>query len=481
VTSLHIVTPAATETLVSSKVAAIKSAWSKTLDWDALFASSLAAPAALTSITQLTSVLQNGTSLATIADRVSSSVAASVQQKLAAMLPQSDADRIASQLKTSLANALAPPGHGPPGTAEQQATALASRLRSWIANLANLANEQTGQQNVISGSVLDANSAKETPAQQTTNTPPTPVDAASLSDALLNSTASALTQTVTAQTAQTAANAPDLLARMLVRAASVDANVNGAAAAESAKANVNASSGMQSPSTLAARFTAALAESFAVSASNAPQDPSSGDSTNHGNENSAADVSQSPVTQAQTTKTSPSDPLGGAAATPVISLQPQNAAPVAPATASALNADAVVQQMVKAMSLRSTQDGASEIRLQLQPENLGTVTMKLTVAGTQITANVIAQNAEVGSTLVANHQQLVRALASAGLTLSGFSVDVSGGDAGNGQNKDRTAGFGRRYVVHELGETNASETPALSSLGPQLLPGSNLELFNYLA
>jgi flagellar hook-length control protein FliK len=150
-------------------------------------------------------------------------------------------------------------------------------------------------------------------------------------------------------------------------------------------------------------------------------------------------------------------------------------------SSSTVDADAVIEQMVKGMTMRTVAQGTSEIRLQLQPENLGQVTMRLSVTGNQVNATVVAQSADVRSALVANHQELARSLNEAGLTLSGFSVDVSGGDAGQDQSKDRTAGFGRRYVVHELSGNTTAETTEAPSLGPSLLGGSNLELFNSLA
>jgi flagellar hook-length control protein FliK len=525
------VTPALKLAQASVK-APVKSAWSKTLDWDALFASTLAAPppsltgtfapllgAQAGTNAPLISLVQNGTSLATIADRISSNVAAAVQSKLSASMSQSDAAAVANSVQTSLQNALAPPGNAPPGTAEQQVTALAARLQSWIANVAGESGQEAGQQNVLSGSVLDAKSAKELPAQQAkTSTTATTAGAAALANTLLSSLAAAPAQlqlssapvpapapavqnppapanpgvnadgsTVavapSAASAPASANATDLLGRMIARAASVDATLNGASVAETAQAQASTPQAngapAPSPSALAARFTQALAQTLVTASSNVSQDTSTGGGTNHAPDDqlaqSPASAPPSPAPAANAGGT-----LGAAAASPLISLQPQHSAS-AISLAAPVNTDAVVEQMVKAMSLRTTAQGASEIRLQLQPENLGTVTMRLTVQGTQISANVVAQNPDVGNALVANHQQLARSLANAGLTLSGFSVDVSGGDAGNGQNKDRTAGFGRRYVVHELGGAGTAETPAVSSLGPPLLPGSNLGLLNYLA
>ena len=137
--------------------------------------------------------------------------------------------------------------------------------------------------------------------------------------------------------------------------------------------------------------------------------------------------------------------------------------------------------MINGMSMRTLAQGTSEIRLQLQPENLGQVTMRLTVSGTQVTANVVAQSADVRSALVANQQDLARSLSEAGLTLSGFSVDVSGGDAG--QVKARIAppaSDGGIPFMSWAVNPRPKRTEA-SNLEPSLLGGSNLELFNSLA
>ena len=84
--------------------------------------------------------------------------------------------------------------------------------------------------------------------------------------------------------------------------------------------------------------------------------------------------------------------------------------------------------------------------------------------------------------IVAGHQQLANSLAEAGLTLTGLSVDVSGGEQNSDQQKkDRASGFGRRYTVHELSGAAADSGASDQLSGPQLISSSSLELFNYLA
>jgi flagellar hook-length control protein FliK len=449
-------------------------------------------------------LVQHGTSIDTIADRVASGIASAVRQRLAAgNVPQSDLDRPAISVKTAIAKALVPPGNGSAGTAARQLAGLDARFRNWIAALAREPNDAAGQQNVLSGKVLDAISAREPPARQQTDpqSPTASADAPAFTSAPLGSVASALahmraipassaasadstpvsprvTDSSATATSQHSAGAPDLLARMLVRAAAVDEKVNAPAPPPNAASSPTAP--QSAAQSLAVRFEAAIASAATAFASDASSRDASagqqGDSRGFAEQSSNAPL---PATQRIPSQTTP-PVIGASASMPAQIVSSQAHGSPGTGTAAVLNADAIVEQMVKATTLRTTQQGTSEIRLQLEPENLGTVSMKLTVQGSQITANVVAQNAGAGNALVSNQQQLARSLAAAGLTLSGFSVDVSGGNAGRDQTKDRTAGFGRRYVVHELNGVSATETPGTSGLGTPLLPGSNLELFNYL-
>jgi flagellar hook-length control protein FliK len=96
---------------------------------------------------------------------------------------------------------------------------------------------------------------------------------------------------------------------------------------------------------------------------------------------------------------------------------------------SSIDPHAIVEQIVKSIVV-NTGGSQTQVRLRLKPEHLGDVSLKLTVDGNTISANLVAQNADVRDVLLANAQQLARSLAGAGLALSTFSVDVSGGNAG---------------------------------------------------
>ncbi len=485
------------------------------IDFSALFAAQVApqaagAPAPLTDASSatvkdpqqlLTRLIQRGTPLSTIGTSIAQRVGDSVKKLLAGKLPQNDLDRLSSKLAHAVSNALAPPGTAPPGTAAQQAAALAQRLTDLVNALARDGGNGAGQQNEISGTLLDAITAKEPPAQQKTiGTPSTTLDVAKLVRSLLAAAVPSLqTQSTqappsparpssnasqprisaeSAAPAITIANAPDLLARMLVRAAGADRNVNAHASASLAAAPAIPASdrGAPAPSLVAARLAASLT-SIVANASGADAGGNGGSSggafAHDRNEPSFAPSSQTARTDAT--------PATFAAAMPTAHLQTlvQQLHETQSAQART-DANAVIAQLVKGMVMRTNAQGNSEIRLRLQPENLGDVTMKITVQGSQISANVVAQNADVKSALMNNQHHLARALAESGLTLAGFSVDVSGGDAGRDQSRERTGGFGRRYVVHELHGATESAQPDLAA-GPPLVSGSGLELFNYLA
>jgi flagellar hook-length control protein FliK len=475
----------------------------------AAHASSASSPANADLLGQIAALLKKGTPLPTIVDRIAKSIASATAQQLQGAYSQSELDRLRNSLAQSIANALSPPGNGPPGTAAEQAATLAARLRQLVESLARETQNGTGQQNELSGTILDAFSAKDIPAQQKTTAPASTLDIALVVRSLLsaamttlnpssgspaqvaaappipvptppsvsNTTAPPSGNAAVSSGSMSMSNAPDLLARMLVRAAGADAAVNGPATASAANASTQAAPA-PSPSMLAARFAALLGESASAIASGSASDASQNDASNAGNPGQTFDT---PVAPAPATDANASASL--AASTPTMLSHVQDAlANASPATAPRVDISAVIEQMVKGMVMRTDQQGTSQIRLALQPDNLGPVTMKLTVTGTQVSASVVAQNVDVRNVLVANHQELARSLADAGLTLSGFSVDVSGGDAGKDQSKDRTTGFGRRFTVHELNANAAtSEAADVSTQGPSLLPGNSLDLFNSLA
>jgi flagellar hook-length control protein FliK len=569
----------------------------------------------------LAAMVQNGTPISSIVDTIANQIADAVGHLLPASQLGSGASR-ASLIK-SITTALSPPSNAPPGTsAAQQVAALARQLQQWLGSVAREADQQTGQQNDISGTILDANTAKEIPAQSSDPTPTSSkLDVFSLSQSLIRSAIASLaggtpaatvpaprvravqpndpivasivanvranganalsdaanlpvatnasiptnlaaaaanvqsesstvrsllaeiqsdsatlpapattrpaipvttpaasapndgtppagtaaaqvpvTTTATAPAPQPAmpvspsatsasvqSNPTDLVARMLIRAAGVDATFNAnlptvQAAALPASTPVTRGDGdaailQPTPSSAAAaKVLALLTDAVASAAQSSNDNPSP--SNNGTARDASSDDASAPSAPAKT-----SAPANSAAfalpnsPAPASLAQTQNAQ--TPQTPAAPDPAAIVEQLVKSMAMRTGTDGTSEIRLRLQPENLGTVTLKLTVDGNSVSATATAANGDVRAVLLSNQHQLARSLADAGLKLTGFSVDVSGRDAKD-SNQDQTSGFGRRYTVHELAASGESD-PESSAGGPPLVAGSTLGLLSYLA
>jgi hypothetical protein len=530
------------------------------------------ANAATDPVAQLTALVKDGTPITTIIDRLSNQIADAVQKRLPASQLGSGASRTA--LVNSIKTALSPPSNAPPGTAAQQVAALEQRLQRWLEGLSGGADQQAGQQSDISGKILDANSARELPAQtQSPKSTPASTGALSLSRALLKSVAAALTagslpaakptataavrtpsagkaESTAAHTtsakapvaiariptpvttgdpspvddtglpapvpaspaaasapnpaaapavaapavaaAPSAAQAPaDLVARMLIRAAGVDAVHNDLAtvqtvpSAQLARGSTPAgtlATPVASPEATTAKMTMLLTQAISAAAEasgeNASvQDDALRDQAQNQNQDANAASAAAPVATKATAASDFSAFSLPSVTTPVTTAQSLDLTAAA-ATSVPVDQTATIEQLVKSMAMRTGSDGTSEMRMRLQPESLGTVTLKLTVDGNNVSANVVAQNGEARTALLASQHQLARSLADSGLKLTSFTVDVSGGQAQD--QKDRTSGFGRRYAVHEVAAPDG-ESQEGSSVGPELLSGSTLGLLSYLA
>jgi flagellar hook-length control protein FliK len=148
---------------------------------------------------------------------------------------------------------------------------------------------------------------------------------------------------------------------------------------------------------------------------------------------------------------------------------------------SSVDPSAIVEQVVRSMTMRTQSDGTSEVRMRLVPEHLGAVTLSLKVDGSNVSATAVTQNADVRNALVAHQQQLARSLADSGLKLTSFSVNMSGGNAGQDQPRDRTSGFGRQYAVHEVAAARQTDSTESTLVEPAIVSQSTLALFSYLA
>jgi flagellar hook-length control protein FliK len=289
-------------------------------------------------------------------------------------------------------------------------------------------------------------------------------------------------------------NPADLLARMLLRAANVDARVNANAVSDAAlsargsgaqtTAAVRAVNGGHGegvgfqPMTASARLDAALGDIVAASAQ-ARNDSSSSDGESSFRD--ASSPSNAPVASVKATAASDASAFGAPFAAPT-SFHAQIASANGALGSTPVDPSAIIEQVVKGMSMRTQSDGTSEVRMRLSPDNLGAVTLKLTVDGSNVSATALAQNSDVRNALVAHQHQLARSLADAGLKLTGFTVNLSGGDAGNDRNnRDRTSGFGRHYAIHEVTAAGQTDSTDSSAAGPSIVPESTLALFSYLA
>ena len=93
-----------------------------------------------------------------------------------------------------------------------------------------------------------------------------------------------------------------------------------------------------------------------------------------------------------------------------------------------MDSNHVVEQVLRGAFL-NTVGAVSTVRLRLVPEELGDVSVKLTIEGNSVSAQVMAQTPAAHDALVAGQAQLTRALADAGLKLTSFNVDLAGGFA----------------------------------------------------
>ncbi len=89
----------------------------------------------------------------------------------------------------------------------------------------------------------------------------------------------------------------------------------------------------------------------------------------------------------------------------------------------AINKTEVINQIVKKAELIFT-DAKQEMRMQLEPENLGKLTLKLAVERGLVTAKFVAESYEVKQVIESNFNELKDMLQEKGLEVQGFSVSV---------------------------------------------------------
>ncbi|GAC1591326.1 MAG: hypothetical protein NVS3B28_19070 [Candidatus Velthaea sp.] len=389
--------------------------------------------------------LQTGVSIQDISARLAASLASSV----AAQLGIGTADALA-RLQSVFQSALSPPGQtGPPGTTADLARSLAQRFAQ-VANIATrVANGESGQLNRLVGNILDAKSAKDTPAPAPTAPPSAEPD---------------LVQSVKLAPAQAiATGGTTLLGRILARAAQAAEN------RDPAPAVVETGSATLATKPLQPALTSFLQSFDSALATRAGKNENADISTDDGSVATPNASAFMPVAPAFTIDAAQS---------------PTAPAPATPPHPAAVDTSAIVDQVLRGVFARNLGQ-SNEIRLRLVPEHLGDVTVQLSVSATgTVSAHVLAQSADVRDALVAGQSQLTKSLADAGLKLTSFSVDVNSGYFAqqHGQSQQHQPG-GRRsfFAGHDADEGgDESALSAIPSFGPPLVANQNFGKLNYL-
>jgi Flagellar hook-length control protein FliK len=458
--------------------------------------------------------LDRGISLDDVVAQLAGSLATSVAAALG--IP---ADAAREKLTLAFTQALRPTDTGPPGTNAERASSLVSRFRQ-IAGLATgVTNGDMGHAiRLIAGQRSDAGEAKAGPTPQTDGilrdalaalaAPASP--APGTTAAIPTVTAAAATpaapgdgRTVALDSpAQAVAIAGDTpLGRIVARAllagdqsgapvTPVATPLQGTAihALDGTPRDPNASAGgfasldgAAAPGANASvldgfvqAFTAALARADA---------PGSG--RGDGGRDGGLDASPSAPAPAAApvTASSPAQPAFSFAI-PVVH-EASAVAPPAPASAlpqaQHVDANAVVDQILRGITVR-TADGQSEVRLRLVPENLGDVSVKLTVTGGNVDASLVAHTADAQNALAGGQSQLAKTLADAGLKLQSFTVGLAGGGFADTRDQSRphdspnrphTRRFGGVESV-DTGEPDDASLLASTSFGPPIYSARSL-------
>jgi hypothetical protein len=183
---------------------------------------------------------------------------------------------------------------------------------------------------------------------------------------------------------------------------------------ESGRAEAGGPKGDASPARLA------VAESGAASAGGGRSDERAGSNPR---------PSVSPPTPA-----SDAIPPAASAAGPAVRETTSTAAAAAPAEASAARA---LPEQIAAQTKLALDQGRSEVRLQLQPESLGRLDVRLSFDGGTVSVHLNAENPDVGSLLQANLTHLQSAFEHQGIRTDQLLVFVASGLAA-GDSRDRS-------------------------------------------
>jgi flagellar hook-length control protein FliK len=489
---------------------------------------------------KIADLLAKGESVSEVVQQLAASLASTFAQQFGG-----DPAAIQSQLQQAFATALSPPtSTGPPLSNADLASALAQQFRQ-VADVAAGVLGETGQSNrLFAGSISDAaTTAGVQPAPQTSENSPTSADSIANDAAALLASLTASQgdgKTVANNGAPVVgSNGDTLLGRMLTRAAqssqqtSTGSQASGTsasavqsgplgltvsalaqataaldnsvanttpvaadtsvAAIQRAVANAEAQSVVNSGSTPASTSTQApppslspavlaFVEAFSDAIASANATPTV--KTNAGDND--------PGSLLQTTDLSSQAPTIGAFASVQGAVQndavstdgSQSSAPLPSQTT--VDPNLVVSQLLHGLSL-NTVDTTSTVRMRLVPEELGDVSVKLTIEGSSVSAQVMAQTPAAHDALVAGQGQLARAFEDAGLKLTSFNVDLAGGFASfqqqqQQQSSQQGSSNGRTLLGGvDTPETDDASLVAAPNFGPPVLAGVSWSALNYLA
>jgi flagellar hook-length control protein FliK len=487
---------------------------------------------------KIADMLANGDTVSEIVQQLAASLASTLAQQFGG-----DPAQIQNQLQTAFASALSPPtSTGPPPSNADLASALAQQFRQ-VADVAAGVIGETGQSNrLFAGSISDAaTTAGVQPAPQPSGNDPAPADSiATDASALLASLTASQGDGPTVATNGAPAlgsNGDTLLGRILARATLSQPVAPGS---QTQDADASTQSGTPRLTTLAlAAATAALGNAAVTAPAPVPvatlpaaaitsviADVAPAPATNSGSGAAIATETPAPLSPAvlafvkaftdalaststpPTAKTAAGNDTGTLLQTTDLSAQAPTIGAFAPVQAAVQNdavstdgshsqtptslpsqttvdPNLVVDQILHGLSL-NTIDTSSIVRMRLVPEELGDVSVKLTVEGSSVSAQVMAQTPAAHDALVAGQGQLTRALADAGLKLTSFNVDLAGGFASfQQQQQQQSANQGSSNGRTLLGgvdtpETDDSSLVAAPNFGPPVLAGASWSALNYL-
>ncbi|MBE0530391.1 MAG: flagellar hook-length control protein FliK [Rhodospirillales bacterium] len=126
---------------------------------------------------------------------------------------------------------------------------------------------------------------------------------------------------------------------------------------------------------------------------------------------------------------------------------------------------------------KAIKDGIDHINIQLRPQNLGRVDVRLEVTDGRVSATVTADSKETLDMLQKDARELERALQQAGLETDNSSLSFSlRGQQGQGQEGDRQVAGGRSGQESLAADDTTAETPAWTDYPGGIRPDGRIDI-----